>query len=44
VRSLGPVGEPAPAYLPPGVAAPGPQYRFVVEPAPASKAVASLKN
>jgi mono/diheme cytochrome c family protein len=44
VRSLGPVGDPAPAYLPPGVEAPGPQYRFVVEPAAASKAVASLKD
>lgn len=43
VRSLGPVGEPAPAFVPPGVQAPGPQYQFVDVPAPA-KVVAPVTN
>ena len=28
VRELGPAGEPAPAYVPPGVTAPGPVVTF----------------
>jgi mono/diheme cytochrome c family protein len=28
VRAAGPAGQPAPAYLPPGVAAQGPVVRF----------------
>jgi len=33
VRSLGPAGEPAPAYIPPGIAAPGPVVAFPAPPA-----------
>lgn len=34
IRSLGPVGEPAPAYLPPGEAPTAPYFQMVLPPAP----------
>jgi hypothetical protein len=34
IRSLGPVGEPAPAYLPPGQAPTAPYFQMVLPPAP----------
>jgi len=37
VHSLGPAGEPAPAYLPPGEEAKGPVVRFPAPPKPAGK-------
>jgi mono/diheme cytochrome c family protein len=41
VRSLGPVGEPAPAYLPPGVEPSGAYVKYVL-PAPQAPAAAQL--
>ena len=36
VRSLGPGGQPAPAYLPPGQTPPAPYFSLVLPPAPAT--------
>jgi len=40
VRSLGPAGEPAPAYLPPGTDAPVPYVKWMLPPPPAAPAPA----
>ena len=37
VKSLGPGGEPAPAYVPPGQTPPPPYFELVLPPAPAAK-------
>ena len=39
IRSLGPAGEPAHAYVPPGQAAPAPYLKLVLPPSPAVKPV-----
>ena len=41
IRSLGPVGEPAPAYLPPGQAPTAPYVEMVLPPAPEGAAAAA---
>jgi hypothetical protein len=38
VRSLGPAGEPAPAYLPPGTEAPLPYVKWMLPPPPQAPA------
>jgi mono/diheme cytochrome c family protein len=38
VRSLGPAGQPAPAYLPPGQVPPAPYFSLVLPPAPPAPA------
>jgi mono/diheme cytochrome c family protein len=43
VRSLGAVGEPAPAYLPPGVEPKGPHAKFVLPPPAAETAKGGAK-
>ena len=41
IRSLGPVGEPAPTYLPPGQTPPAPYFQMVLPPAPANAPVSA---
>jgi len=41
IRSLGPVGEPAPAYLPPGQTPPAPYFQMVLPPAPANASMSA---
>ena len=43
IKSLGPVGEPAPAYLPPGQEAPLPVVEFRLPPPPASASTTVAK-
>lgn len=42
VRELGPAGQPAPAYLPPGKTPPPPYFALVLPPAPPADAAPSL--
>ena len=44
VKSLGPAGEPAPAYLPPGQQPPAPYMQLVLPDAPEAPAVASTSS